>query len=88
LKAAAIRGVWDNGTIRAPKAPDKRNVYLQKLLKMSGFEFGPVDGIIGRNTILAIRRFQSAAGLPVTGKFDKTTVASLRSMHEQMKKVA
>lgn len=89
IRTAKIKGVWSSSskdrTKRpvAPVATDKRTVYLQRLLKISGYEFGPVDGIIGKGTIAAVRRFQSAAGLTVNGKFDTQTVKRLRSMHEK-----
>jgi peptidoglycan hydrolase-like protein with peptidoglycan-binding domain len=66
-----------------PEGPDKRAAYLQKLLRMSGYEFGPVDGIVGPKTEAAIGRFQAAAGLKVTNRFDDATVARLRAMWER-----
>lgn len=41
---------------------------LQAQLARRGFRPGPVDGIVGRNTVRAIRRYQAANGLPVTGR--------------------
>lgn len=40
---------------------------LQRALKNKGFDPGPVDGIMGRRTIQAIRDFQTAHGLQVDG---------------------
>ncbi|GAB5506697.1 MAG: hypothetical protein Rhirs2KO_18600 [Rhizobiaceae bacterium] len=82
LPAASIRGTWDADAPAPAAGPDKRIVYLQKLLRMSGYEFGPVDGIIGPKTEAAIGRFQAAAGLAVTEEFDSATVARLRAMWE------
>lgn len=82
LPAAAIRGAWDKGTVEPPAGPDKRIVWLQKLLKRAGYEFGPIDGMVGPKTAAAIKRFQKAAGLPVSGMFDPATVARLRAMAE------
>lgn len=83
LPGADIKGVWAMDTIIPPEPPDARKVYLQKLLKRAGYEFGPVDGDIGPKTKDAIRRFQAAAGLKTNGLFDKATVARLRAMFER-----
>lgn len=83
LPVADIKGVWSAGSVRAPKAPDARNVYLQKLLAMAGYEFGAVDGHVGKKTKAAIERFQTANGLPVTGAFDRATVNLLRDTYER-----
>ena len=82
IRTTKIKGVWDLRNKPLMKAPDRRALYLQKLLRMSGYEIGPVDGIIGPRTIDALKRFQNAAGLPVTGEFDRKTVKRLRAMHE------
>ena len=84
LPAADIRGIWDaqTGAPVAPAGPDDRIVYLQKLLKRAGYEFGPIDGIKGPKTEKALKRFQEAVPLPVTGEFDPETVARLREMFE------
>lgn len=86
LPAADIKGRWDDGSpmiegVRAG-APDARNAYLQRLLARAGYAFGPIDGIIGRRTAAALRAFQTASGLPVTGEFDPATVARLRAIFE------
>jgi hypothetical protein len=83
LPVANIKGVWSAGSVRAPKAPDARNVYLQKLLAMAGYEFGAIDGYVGKKTMAAIKRFQTANGLPVTGAFDRPTVNLLRDTYER-----
>lgn len=85
LRTANIRGVWDKRPHRAPPVtpPDARNVYLQNLLLRAGYEFGPIDGLIGKKTEAAISRFQAASGLKITGTFNAATVAHLRAMFEQ-----
>lgn len=85
LPAAAISGPWGGSVADkpAPKGPDGRNAYLQRLLaKAVGESFGPIDGIIGDKTAKAIERFQKMVGLAVTRQFDKATVAKLRAMFE------
>ncbi len=85
LPAAKIRGYWDHGAppIGALTPPDARTVYLQRLLARAGYAFGPIDGLIGKRTIAAIRQFQLWCGLPQSGKFDEATVARLRARFEQ-----
>jgi len=46
---------------------------IQKILKESGFEFGPVDGVLGAQTRVAISQFQEKNGLKPTGKIDSET---------------
>jgi hypothetical protein len=51
---------------------------LQYLLKARGFESGGFDGGFGPNTLAAVRRFQSAAGLSVDGVAGPSTLGALR----------
>jgi murein DD-endopeptidase MepM/ murein hydrolase activator NlpD len=51
---------------------------LQYLLRIRGFEAGGVDGGFGPNTLAAVRRFQSAAGLGVDGVAGPSTLGALR----------
>lgn len=62
---------------------EQRTAYLQKLLRASGYEFGPIDGITGPKTKAAVKRFQKAYKLPATGNFDDMTTARLRGLHEK-----
>jgi uncharacterized protein (TIGR02594 family) len=50
---------------------------LQAALKARGFDPGPIDGVIGRNSIAAIRAFQAANGLTVDGIAGPATRAKL-----------
>lgn len=50
---------------------------LQLALKARGFDPGDIDGVIGRNTISAIRAFQAANGLEVDGIAGTNTLAAL-----------
>jgi uncharacterized protein (TIGR02594 family) len=52
---------------------------LQKALKAKGFDPGDIDGVMGRNTIAAIRGFQAANGLEVDGIAGINTIAALQS---------
>lgn len=51
---------------------------VQKLLADKGFDPGPADGLLGRQTIQAIVEFQGQAGLPRTGQIDPELVAALQ----------
>ncbi len=84
LPAAAIRGVWDATapSIDALSPPDARNAYLQRLLARAGYDFGPIDGVVGKRTKAAIGQFQKWESLPVTGMFDTSTVSRLRDRFE------
>jgi len=53
--------------------------WIQSRLTSHGFPVGPIDGVIGDKTTAAIKAFQAARGLPVSGKADEATVAALRS---------
>jgi len=49
----------------------------QQHLRSRGYQLGSADGIIGPQTITALRRYQSDNGLTVTGKVDLDTLDSL-----------
>ena len=50
---------------------------VQQALNDRGFQAGAVDGQWGPSTEDALRRFQAAAGLPVTGSADSQTLNAL-----------
>lgn len=51
----------------------------QQMLLNAGYSPGRIDGILGRQTRAAVKSFQTAKGLPVTGRFDPATQAALRA---------
>lgn len=51
---------------------------MQRLLTARGFDTQGVDGNVGSNTITAIRSYQSARGLPVTGEPSAALLDQLR----------
>jgi peptidoglycan hydrolase-like protein with peptidoglycan-binding domain len=55
---------------------------LQRILKDTGFEPGPIDGVMGGQTRAAIRKFQKEKGLKSTGKVDSTTQLALNRVKE------
>ena len=50
---------------------------VQRQLKGLGFNPGAVDGNVGGQTVAALRAYQQAYRLPVTGKLDETTLRSI-----------
>jgi hypothetical protein len=57
--------------------------WVQKSLKQLGYDPGVVDGAMGRRTAAAIKSYEEANGLTVTGKMSKALVASLRQQAGQ-----
>jgi Putative peptidoglycan binding domain len=53
---------------------------VQTALSAQGFSPGPVDGIPGRKTLDAVRRYERAMGLPITGSINS---ALYRALHNQ-----
>lgn len=49
----------------------------QKILQQQGYYRGTVDGVIGSQTAAAIRRYQVAEKLRVTGQLNPQTARSL-----------
>lgn len=64
--------------------PISTNKGVQQRLRNLGFDPGPIDGIVGPLTRSAISRFQSWAGLPVSGNLDQETRDRLEEEHEGM----
>jgi peptidoglycan hydrolase-like protein with peptidoglycan-binding domain len=50
---------------------------VQAALKAAGYDPGPADGQMGPKTAAALKAFQAAKGLPVTGQIDGATSAVL-----------
>jgi peptidoglycan hydrolase-like protein with peptidoglycan-binding domain len=49
----------------------------QKSLKQQGHDPGTVDGVMGPQTVAALRAYQKQQGLEVTGRLDATTLTKL-----------
>ncbi len=60
-----------------PEMPFRDAVALQTLLDRQNFSCNCADGVIGSRTRQAIRAWQAANGLPVTGKPDEPTLRML-----------
>jgi len=70
------------GSTRVPQAAASRNAKevtrkAQQALNAAGYDVGAPDGQVGKMTITALKRYQAARRLPVTGKFDDATLAEL-----------
>lgn len=50
---------------------------VQQALKAKGYDPGSTDGVMGSQTQEALRKFQQANGLPVTGNIDAQTAKAL-----------
>ena len=50
---------------------------VQSELARRGYYHGAIDGVIGSGSIQAIRGFQAAQGLPVTGQIDPRLLKAL-----------
>lgn len=63
----------------APVVAQDRAVieHAQKSLKQQGHDPGTVDGVMGPQTVAALRAYQKQQGLDVTGRLDATTLAKL-----------
>jgi peptidoglycan hydrolase-like protein with peptidoglycan-binding domain len=61
---------------------------LQAQLAKLGFRPGPVDGIVGKKTAKAIKRYQAAHDLPVTGKISLQLMEHLEETSVRGKKEA
>jgi N-acetylmuramoyl-L-alanine amidase len=55
---------------------------VQARLKNLGFECGTVDGVVGSKTKRAVRAFQQASRLDVTGEIDDATRQALTTRHD------
>ncbi len=60
-----------------PEDQPRPLMQAQVVLDRIGFTPGVVDGKMGMSTVNAIKGFQEASGLPITGELDQPTVQSL-----------
>jgi TonB family protein len=55
---------------------------VQERLRLAGFNPGAADGVPGPQTVPALRQYQTAQGLPVTGLLDEATRQALGLLSE------
>jgi hypothetical protein len=67
--------VWLGEEPSHPRTPHVRQ--LQERLKAVGFNPGSIDGFLGSQTKTALRQYQAAHGLPLTGEPDEATLTAL-----------
>jgi peptidoglycan hydrolase-like protein with peptidoglycan-binding domain len=63
----------------APERESDPVAAAQRALNTRGYDAGQVDGRMGPRTRKAVRAFQEAEGLEVTGRLDEPTMARLRA---------
>jgi len=73
--AYKVKGMFSKEKEFSPSNAQVRET--QQQLRGRGYQAGAADGIMGPQTISALRRYQSANGLTVTGKVDLDTLDSL-----------
>ncbi|ACM02381.1 lytic murein transglycosylase [Cereibacter sphaeroides] len=73
--APAIAGGWPRGD-RALASAERTE--LQRLLTAAGFDTGGADGMIGPNTLSALRAWQAARGLVADGYANEAVLNRLR----------
>ncbi len=73
--AYKVKGMFSKEKEFSPSNAQVRKT--QQQLRIRGYQAGSADGIMGPQTISALRRYQSANGLTVTGKVDLDTLDSL-----------
>lgn len=73
-RATAKPGELPATTPATPRSVSDTVTQVQTVLKQLGFYAGTADGYAGPATTMAVKRFQTANALPVTGLLDSTTV--------------
>ncbi len=78
LLVAASAATGQSPAPTAPPQIDRSTLHVQVILDRLGFAPGVIDGKGGQSLTGALKGFQTARDLPVTGKIDKPT---LRALH-------
>lgn len=82
LAAVAVAVAQEPAPVANPGAPTPRRIEstleLQVELHRRGFSCGPIDGVIGAQTVAAVRAFQRGAGIRESGVLDAATHEVLR----------
>ena len=73
LALATLYPAFSDAAVTTSSAPDLKILTEQILLDRLGFGPGVIDGRAGANLSRALKGFQEARGLPVTGLFDQPT---------------
>jgi localization factor PodJL len=76
--SVAVPADWRGVDTRTASVDMKKAVRnIQAILTKNGFDTGGVDGVMGNNTITAIKAFQTSVGLEPTGEVDDALVKEL-----------
>lgn len=76
--SVSIPPEWRGTETRTASVDMKKAVRnIQAILTKNGFDTGGVDGVMGNNTIAAIKAFQSSVGLEPTGEVNDALVKEL-----------
>lgn len=68
--------VSPHGEMTAPKPAQV--MAMQQALTDKGYAPGPIDGVMGRRTASALKKYQQTENLNVTGQMDAETAAKLK----------
>lgn len=75
------KGGWRSVVGSAGSAPDRSLVSrAQALLNKLGYDAGVPDGVLGSQTVNAIRRFQSKNGTQVSGRVTPALISQLKAL--------
>jgi len=69
-----------------PTRSQSQVMAMQQALKERGFEPGPIDGVMGPRTSSALKEYQKAENLKMTGRIDRDTAAKLGVMQVKNEK--
>jgi hypothetical protein len=72
----AARRASDSSAAMSDGSPDSVRM-VQHALKQNGYDPGPIDGVQGPQTTAALRAYQKAEGMTVTGRADPDTLGKL-----------
>ena len=77
LVLATLCPAFSSAAVTKSRGPDNKTLTTQVLLDRLGFGPGVIDGHPGASLVKAIKGFQEARGLSVTGRLDPPTVKAL-----------
>lgn len=71
------------------KGANERAVrWMERMLKLAGFNPGKLDNLYDAKTAAALKQFQAARGLPATGELDKRTFENLKGVQKRVRNSA
>jgi hypothetical protein len=81
--AAAVQQAVQQTTSTAPKANQEQILKAQGVLRLAGFDPGPMDGIAGAKTLAALNKYRTTHGLPAAGYMSVDDVDALNAWLNQ-----